>query len=266
MFADEYSGGLEPPVADLWYWDGAGNRLFSGVKPWMRWGGCTVEERASFVDGTLQVQSFPVEIVDVGGGVSAMIQSWRALRMTRLTASLMIGDVAATVDDYSAWPAAGVLYCGLEACAYTGKAGGDFTGLTRGLYGSLEADHVVDTSVYPRRQPAVFDGASVFAGRRADVYVSMLDATGTPGTSECVYRGIIGQNVEAVGGAMKFEIEPITGLWSRKAGQNLPRTSVKPCFWFSGETYRCAINITEFDMTATPPTELSTSAPTQYYF
>ena len=265
VFADEYSNGLEPNAADAWYWNGAARR-FTGVKPWLRWGGISVEERASFIDGTLQVQSFPVEIVDVGGGVTAMIKSWRALRMTRLTATLAIGDVAATVDDYSAWPAAGVFYCGLEACAYTGKAGGDFTGLTRGLYGSIETDHLVDVSVYPRRQPAVFDGASVFAGRRADVYVATLDAAGAVGVSECVYRGIIGQNVEAGSGVLRFEVEPVTGLWSRKAGQSFPRTSISPCFWFSGETYRCAISVTEIDNSASPYTELSTSTPTQYYF
>jgi hypothetical protein len=266
VFADEYSNAVEPPVTDLWYWDGVGNRLFTGVKPWMKWGAVTVEERASFIEGTLQVQSFPVELVDVGGGVSAMIKSWRSLRMTRLTATLATGDVAATVDDYSAWPAAGIFYCGMEACSYAAKAAGDFTGLVRGLYGSIETDHLVDTSVYPRRQPAVFDGASVFAGRRADVYVSTLDAAGVPGPAECVFRGMIGQGVEAGVGVLKFEIEPVTGLWSRKVGQAFPHTTIDPCFWFSGETYRCAINVVEVDTSVSPYTTLSTSSPTQYYF
>ena len=233
---------LEPHVDDAWYWDPGPAAKFSGVKPWLTWGQAAIDERISFIDGTLDVEPIPFEITDIDGEFTAMVKGWHRRTMTRLRVSLDQGDVTGVqVESTAGFNAvAGVCYIGLEAIKYVGTDADTLgtASVERGYYGSIDTDHVVNTTTEPPTYPAVLDGPQILAGRRADVYAAQYDDTnGVVSTSECVFRGFIASDIESGEGRARLQVDHISRLWSREIAIGCPEVPIKRGYWYSGSDH-----------------------------
>jgi hypothetical protein len=66
---------------------------------------------------------------------------------TTLTADLLMADATMTVADASAFPSAGVVLIDQELISYAGHTNTTLDGLTRGVNGTVAADHALDSQV-----------------------------------------------------------------------------------------------------------------------
>ena len=229
---------LVPPAAATWYWSGA-TAMFSGVKPWLSPSGLVLDESVSLADGTLDVGPLDVEIVDVGGGFSALMGEAQYRNFTRLA-----GDITAAsggplqAESVAAFAAAGVIWVDQEAIKYTAKTAvpdpDEFQTLTRGWHGTIAAAHQVDTNYIPPVIPLVLDGPTVLGGRRANLYAAEVSRGAVVGAAECVYRGLVAPDSDAGQGCFRLRIDHISSMWSRKVGQRLPTAALRPGFSFTG--------------------------------
>jgi hypothetical protein len=75
------------------------------------------------------------------------VDSESLTKTATLTASMLVGDVTATVDATAGYAANGVLHIDGEQMAYTGLTPFSFTGLTRGISGTTAATHASGATV-----------------------------------------------------------------------------------------------------------------------
>ena len=216
--------------SDSWY--SAAGHL--GVKPWLRWRGVTLRERAAFQDGILRVDPISLELVDVNGELTDLMMSWRAQHVTVLTATLTDTATTINVDSTSGFATSGVIWIDREAVHYTGKTASSFTGCSRGYYGSQAVEHEVDTDASPAPiQPSVLDGPQFLAGKRCDLYAGTVEG-GVLSTTTCIFRGYIEQDVEAGRGTWRLSVAHISQLLTRKVLLRPPRTKILPGHYFAG--------------------------------
>jgi hypothetical protein len=139
------------------------------------WPRDTISERAELLDGEVRVSGRTFRVFDVApSSGSASGQPWVTYLLSRsistidqtvLTADTSIsgtGDIE--VDSTADFPASGVIWIDREAIAYTNVTGTEFTGITRGMYGSASKAHTLDTAT--GESPFVFGSIPSIEARR----------------------------------------------------------------------------------------------------
>ena len=256
---------LEPNAADAWYWSGA-TRLYTGVKPWLDYSGIQIDEHASFEDGTLDVGPVDVTLIDVAGGLTAMIADAQYRTRTRLSASITAIEVAAmSIDISTGFAASGDIWIDQECIGYDHiDPAPEFHILTRGKYGTVPSAHAVDTSAMPVIIPIVTDGPTSLAGRRANLYVAEVDSAGVVSASECLYRGTVAPDIEAEGGVVEMKLDHITGYFSRRVGQRMPSVTMRPGYCYCGGKLSKTLMV-EDDFGAAAAIEVEAALTAGYY-
>jgi len=174
--------------------------------------------RGDLMRAKLSADSCDIKIFDIGGAATAVLGK-RPQDVVYLSADLAVGGVTANVLDTSARPASGVIHIGTETCAYSGKTGTSFTGLTRGIYGTTAQAHYVATGArlaYPR----VTDVPESLEGRRVLVYF-YGDAESPTGDGTLVWRGIASTGASYDRGIWSFSVDPVTRLLDAQFGASL---------------------------------------------
>lgn len=174
--------------------------------------------RGDLMRAKLSADSCDVKIFDIGGAATAVLGK-RPQDVVYLSADLTVGGGTANVLDTSARPASGVIHIGTETCAYSGKTGTSFTGLTRGIYGTTAQAHYVATGArlaYPR----VTDAPESLEGRRVLIYF-YGDAESPTGDGTLVWRGIASTGASYDRGIWSFSVDPVTRLLDAQFGASL---------------------------------------------
>lgn len=180
--------------------------------------GITLQVRADLARASIDSQGFRAVFKDVRQN------SWtQALRRpsleTALTADLTTSATTATVADTTGWPSSGVIHIDTEAIAYSGITATSFTGLTRGVWGTVAQAHFVsngESLYYPR----VTDVPSGFEGRRARLYV-YGPGDDPQGDGTLRWLGVCATDAAYQGGEWSFSIDPITRILSQPIGGDL---------------------------------------------
>ncbi len=208
-----------------------------GVKPWLAYSIDDIGDQIDYAVGNIEVNNIGLSIVDKSGRMTALTKSLRAWTHTWLTATLTNGGSTATVEDTSLFPSSGPLYIGHERMVYTGKSATTFTGLSRGTYGTEAVEHFADMDTVDGVpiQPSVATGPSSLSWRRALLRVAVIDeGTGTPGTSEVIYRGRVTKGARVGRGRYDITLEHVSAVLFDKIGTELPQSTLKRSYWYSG--------------------------------
>jgi hypothetical protein len=125
----------------------------------------------------------------------------------RLAADLSATATTITVDDTTGWPAAGVLFAGVERITYTGTTATTFTGCTRGTLGKAFAHAQGSSSSVLTSSPRWW------AGREATLWAVAVDPAGQVAGSTfgdvgnvlCLWRGYIEAGPQRIPQGFRFE-------------------------------------------------------------
>lgn len=145
--------------------------------------GGTISQEIQLYTPDIDADTLSFTVVDVTGALAgSLLREGKSTgNITYLTSSVVAGSTATiNVKDTAGFAASGVLYCGGEVIAYTGKTATTFTGITRGLYTinttnggtKFSPGHLIGNNVTTSATtaPAVTDFPRTWYGR----FVSLL--------------------------------------------------------------------------------------------
>lgn len=241
---------------------------YTAVKPWLVREGVVLDERASFIDGTLEVGELSLKIADPRGAFTSLVRSWKHRVMSRLVATLSAAELTTiSVDTTTGFPDSGEVWIGQECIHYASKTANTFGNLTRGYYGTRANEHYVDATARPVPiSTAVLDGAEMLAGRRANLYAGTVEG-GTLSDLECIYRGYIAPDIEAGGAAWSFNVEHIVTMLTWKVCTRLPQSGIKPGYYYPGTAYTGlgAVGIRQINVTTGATIDVAVTIPEGWY-
>lgn len=183
--------------------------------------------------------------------VSALMSRRAAAVQAHLAADLAAGAASMTLDSTAGFVAPGVAHIELEAVAFTGIAAGPprLTGLTRGLYGSVDRAHeyeapnaAITTADYGQI-PLVTDRLVSWYGRRCWLYFAEYLEDGTLDSAEVVWRGVLTSELRATS-KMTWSL-PAEGIWSAQSVELLgsqPQSVVKGIYLSENTVVRFWMN------------------------
>jgi hypothetical protein len=251
---------------DSWFTGATGwNDDATYLHPWLKFDELgPLKETGQFLEGTLDVGEISAIIADIDGGMTSLVQDWKATNVTWLTSSVTAAETTTiNVTDTSAFASSGTIYIGQEAIRYTGKTATTFTTLTRGVLATTARAHTVDlaTSSGIPDQPVVSDGPHFLTGRRAYLHAAVINpATKVPNNTDVIYRGRIRKGVKIRNGDWHIPIEHISEVFKQKCGLALPQSEIEPGYYMTGETQP-----TRFDEGKSFATVVSTTGATSAY-
>jgi hypothetical protein len=189
--------------------------------------GVILQARADIATARLDTQGFRAALDDLRrakvDGTRGRV--WtdafrRPQASTTLRSNLTTGATTIDVHDTSQFPAAGYIHVGTEAIAYSGKTATTFTGLTRGVWGTIAQAHFIPDG--ERLQyPVVADRPLSLEGRRAELYL-YGPGDDPQGTGTLRWIGICATDAAYDGeGRWSFTVDPITRLLAQQIGGDL---------------------------------------------
>lgn len=214
-----------------WYTSGG----HTAVRHWLEWRGVTLDERVSFMDGSLDVAPISFDVVDTDGQFTALCKSWLSWQRTRLAADLTATEAdTMTVGSTSNFQSTdGVIWVGSEAIGYATVDDTHFLTLTRGKYGTIAQAHDVDLARRPVPVlPSVLNGPQSLVGRRVYVWAGDVVDGALSGATECIYRGYVTPDSEAGAGKWRINVEHICQWFTRRVGAEMPVVDLKPGYYF----------------------------------
>ena len=141
----------------------------------------TIEERASPVQGTLEVSDLTFHLLDVDGAATELFGARDAMPYTILAADLGASATTITTDVPSAsgvYGSSGTVHLGRERITFSGTSCANLTGCTRGTAGTRARPHRVNA-----RDPSKHAAAQLVPGfahhgrnRRAGVDLRLRDS------------------------------------------------------------------------------------------
>lgn len=189
--------------------------------------GVRLEARADIARASLDTQGFRASLDDFRGlrtdGLRGRIWTDAFRRpgaQTTLRTNLTTSATTADVHDTSQFPSSGYLHIGTEAIAYSGKTATTFTGLTRGVWGTIAQAHFVPDGEQ-LHYPLVSDRPLSLEGRRAELYL-YGPGDDPQGAGTLRWVGICATDVSYDGeGRWSFTVDPITRLLAQQIGGDL---------------------------------------------
>jgi hypothetical protein len=174
-YAAATSGVTSMPTSDDDDWP-SDLTLFTGVLEWPRE---TIRERCKPLDGDVDVSgmTFRLHDSDPGAG-SASGRNWLTYLGTRgtlattstlLDAACDDNDTTVTVLSTASFASSGTIWIDQEAITYSGTTATEFTGCTRGAYGSKAAFHIYEPDF--SYSSAVWAAFPSFEGRRVTLWL-----------------------------------------------------------------------------------------------
>lgn len=152
-----------------------------------------IEETASPVQGTLDVRSIRLWLVDPDDEVTLALRSQDAVPFTRLVADLTASGMTVTVESTDAFPSSGVLHLGRERIEYGSKTSTTFIASARGTAGTRARAYSTAGQVhrvYGQPSGATVEALPSLKGRRITLWMLRLDGT-TAVDPTLVYDGRI---------------------------------------------------------------------------
>lgn len=120
--------------------------------------------------------------------------------VTALNGAITDAVVTIPCDDTTSFPATGAILIGSEAITYTGNVANEFTGCTRGAYGTAAAAHLDNAAVVQVKtyDPAIRAAAQV--GLLVDLAVALVDDISPAGGTALESTGILATGEWQAGG------------------------------------------------------------------
>ena len=147
----------------------------------------------------------------------------QATQRAVLTADLAYNATTITVDDTSAFPAAGSLYLGCELVGYTGKTATTFTGCTRGVAGyAYKYGSESPTFRVASNTPIIWRGRFVtLHAHLVSPEGRLVDSTWTTGTYHReIWKGQIDSVAEPIGRGFRFRSLPLVRTIAKPIGSD----------------------------------------------
>lgn len=211
---------------ESWYTDEG----YEAVKGWLTWDSIrNIREEIEPLTGLLAVKDISVLVVDDLELMTAEIKSREELSPTQLTATITDSATTINVGATGAYSANDIVALGQERIKIGAVASGtQFTGCTRGWFGTTAMAHTVDLDTTPVRQPFMTSGPVRLAGRPCRLRVAVVDANGAVGNATVVYRGIIGEDIDVGAAHWEIPIEHISSVFSRQIGRGMRDSGIQP--------------------------------------
>lgn len=173
---------------------------------------------------------------------------------TALTQPLDWNDTTAYVEDTTGWPSSGQLYIGAESMLYAGKTGTSFTGLTRGMDGSLPMSYATGYI-----NQAVTDKPQQWRGRLVELWAVPLDPSGRLVSPDLTLDGVASQQVFV--GALEgppqrtrtgfaFEAQSVDRLLDRELAGEITGTVIPARFVLADPGWVIRIGVRGYDGSA----------------
>lgn len=181
--------------------------------------GVKLEQRADIVRATVEASGATFVFADVGGAwtaafdTSPTLTTWLNTAMTATASTMRVKSTAG-------WPTSGTLWIDSETCTYAGVgAGATFTGLTRGVWGSLAQSHYTPGGAF-LRYPAVTNQPILYTGRRVRLYLYGRGDSPT-GDGTQVWLGVVRGEPRMEGASWSLFVDPISSILDQEVGADL---------------------------------------------
>lgn len=181
---------------DALWWPGTSvATLAAAASPWLELGGegFTWTEAANPADSaSLDIGAITARIADVDGAATAVFAARDNALGTYITAEVTSSATTVDVVSTTGFAASGTVWIGREAIAYSGVTATQFTGCTRGQYGSEAQRHFYAASAgFGLGNPEVTSAPVEIVGRLATLW--LVEQVGTALTALSLqYVGHIG--------------------------------------------------------------------------
>lgn len=184
----------------------------------LKMGGVKSTQKADLPRAKLEAGGTTFKIADVDQRV---VEAFNTSPTCTTWLSVAIDDTAttATVKSTQNFPNSGTLYVDSEVWTYTGKTTTTFTGLTRGVWGSLAQYHYVPDGAF-LRFPAVTNQAVKLTGRRVRLYAYSAGDDLT-GEGEQKWLGIVRGDPRCSGVTWSILCDSIASVLEQEIGADL---------------------------------------------
>lgn len=183
------------------------------------------------LDGTTTPPSASVAIADIDDEITSLLSSSTALASrTVLTEDVTASATTITVGDATAFNLPCDIYIDAETMRATAATDGTHLTVTRGMYGSTAAEHLVTTAQGYQRTVYVVDRPPFIIGRKATLYESRLDYDDDDESFQVAFSGRI-ESVSDDDGAWEFKIGGNMAALGKVLGLDAPTAPLKYALW-----------------------------------
>lgn len=187
----------------------------------------TIEERASPVQGTLEVSDLTFHLLDVDGAATELFGARDAMPYTILAADLGASATTITTDVPSAsgvYGSSGTVHLGRERITFSGTSGANLTGCTRGTAGTRARPHRVNARDPSKHRVygmplGIAEALPSLVGRRVTLWLLRMTGATTAQNPTLLYdgRAMIGDGLADDGAAWELPTQHVVKVLAGKA-------------------------------------------------
>lgn len=182
--------------------------------------GVKLSQRADIVRATVEASGATFLMADIDGAWTAAFDT-SPTATTWLDASATATATTLRVKSTSGFSTAGTIWIDSEAIKYTGTgtAAATFTGLTRGVWGTLAQNHYIPGGAF-LRYPAVTNQPILYTGRRVRLYVYGRGDSPT-GDGTQIWLGVLRGEPRFEAASWSLYVDPISSILDQEVGADL---------------------------------------------
>lgn len=182
--------------------------------------GVKLEQRADLVRATVEASGATFVLADIDEAWTAAFDTSPTLT-TWLATDTTAAATTMRVKSTSGWPTSGTLWIDSETISYTGTgtAAATFTGLTRGVWGTLAQAHYTPGGAF-LRYPAVTNQPILYTGRRVRLYAYGRGDSPT-GDGTQIWLGVMRGEPRMEGASWTLYVDPISSILEQEVGADL---------------------------------------------